>query len=265
MISYWCVLFLGLAAANPIAQRTPIRLDEELLKQFQYVFENLTGNVGDDTIITATINDYTDKILANVDAFMPKQHFDPMAMPGFSEKFDKFYVSGEFTLSDGEMTGASTLYRVGNAVCTYNETSKYLSISVPMAFTELKFSYNYRVKYMKIGPTGIVDGGVTNFKMLVKIGINYNTYMGSLDDYEITSSGHFSIKFHGNLIYDWLIDLMSNMCTTALKPIIKALVKTIVEGTLEKVIDTINEIVQKILNSVEITYVADSFLSRIIN
>ncbi|XP_044746504.1 uncharacterized protein LOC123308044 [Coccinella septempunctata] len=244
---FLCLLSIGLAAASPVV--SDLTIDEDVLKQLKIRLKEATkiSDEGDDIVITAIVNSYADKILRNIDQYMAIQKFDPMAMPDISEKFEKFFVSGEFTLNQGVMTDASTLHRDGACTVSYNKSSEILVVDIPLAFTDLKFKYSYRVKYMKIGPTGTADGQVTNLRMRVVLSADLNTFLMKLNKYDIVNAGKMSLKFHGNLVYDWLLNLMTSASTIAVKPIILTLVEVIVKGTLKSLITTINNLVQEIL------------------
>lgn len=63
---------------------------------------------------------------------------------------------------------------------------KSLVSSCPFFF---QFSYAYRVKYMKIGPTGTADGKVTNLRMKVVLSADMNTFLMKLNSYDIVNAG----------------------------------------------------------------------------
>lgn len=247
-----CSLIILAVVSSSFAQRVELSgfpLEWDALRNLQKYLEEYES-VGEDTIITSTINNLTDKIMANVDRLMAKQKFDPMAMPQIDKKIEYKMIitySGEMELYDGVLTDTSTLHRNGDSIVTYNKNKKYLEVTVPLAFTDLAFSYKYKVNIMHIGPKGKMDGKVMDFRMQVKIGFDYNEYRMFMDGYQVIHSGDISVHFSGQVIYDWLINLMTKASMIACKLVIIQLVQIIVKNTLEHVVDMVNDIIRKII------------------
>ncbi|KAK9869503.1 hypothetical protein WA026_003256 [Henosepilachna vigintioctopunctata] len=207
----------------------------------------LNSDLGDsEDTLTATVNVYSDKLIKNFDKLL-KHTYDPSEIPDISEKIRYFLASGEFTLNNGELSEISTIHRDGTVTVSYSEKTHKMDICIPLAFDTLKILYDYKIKIMGLGPVGKVKGTVNNFKMTVNVEVDFDKLNMSLQKYRVRNSGHIQLKFTGNAIVDWMVNIVSNSATIALNPIIMKVIESIVAGNLGSIFEKVNQIINALL------------------
>jgi len=207
------------------------------------------GGVNDG--IVAIVNDYADKILTNVQNLMVTKGFDPMQLPDVRTGFWKVILfinyTGEISLTKGWLQDAATVYRGGDAVVTYHPSTHKLEVSVPLAFKDLMFNFDYSATFMHLGPRGGVEGKVSKVKIDFVLGIDFAGYNASIEEFNI-DRGHIDLKFTGNFLVDWIVNLFTDVVTFVLNPLIIGIVSGIIRSGLEAVVNEINAILGWILN-----------------
>lgn len=252
-----CCALLGTALAGPVETTVKqIKLDEEQiqgLKILKEKIENYEGNLMDDEVLTAEINEWADKLFTNVDKLMIKKHFDPIVMPEVHEEIDYYISSCYYSLWNGQLTGPATLGRDGHALITYNKTDKQLKFAIPLAFQHLDFEYRWAVKLIWfVGYNGIAGGDVKNLEMRIAVGINFDTFMLSLIEYKVVDSGHITINFSGlPFLWSWWVYAIANASTAALNRIILNMVENMVKEPLGQMITVLNTVIQGILHKLD--------------
>ncbi|EFA03851.1 uncharacterized protein LOC660232 [Tribolium castaneum] len=198
----------------------------------------------------AIINDYADKIFANLHDLMI-HGFDPIEMPDQHSGFNYTLIityHGELDLTHGWLSDISTIHRGGDVVVTYSSNTKYLEVTVPIAFDDMQFTYDYSAKIMGLGPTGGIEGKIAKLTCEVKIGFDVEAIQASLDEFYITNSGHITFHFNGNVLVDWLLNLLTDVTTILLKEVILLVVEGVVRGGLTSAVDAINDAINGFLN-----------------
>nr|XP_015835604.1 PREDICTED: uncharacterized protein LOC103312896 [Tribolium castaneum] len=199
----------------------------------------------------AILNEYADKIFQNIQNLMIHGGFDPIEMPDMHTGFNYTLIityHGELDLTHGWLSDLSTIHRSGDVVVSYSSNTKYLEITVPIAFDDLQFTYDYSAKIMGLGPTGGIEGKANSVGVRVKIGFNVETLEASLDEFSITNSGRITFHFNGNALIDWLLNLLTDVTTILLKRVILLVVENVIKGGLSAAIDAINEVINGFLN-----------------
>ncbi|RZC37491.1 uncharacterized protein BDFB_010402 [Asbolus verrucosus] len=199
--------------------RHPILIPEEVLK-------NIKSQIGVGST-NAVLNEYADKIFENLRVFMIHQGFDPVEMPDMHTGFNYTLIityHGELDLTQGWLSDLSTIHRGGD------------------------FTYDYSAKIMGLGPTGGIEGKVSNIAVEVKIGFDTTTLTASLDEFYIIHAGDIDFAFNGNPLVDWLLNVLTEVVTTLLKEVVLLVVENVVRGGLQSAIDIINDTINGLIN-----------------
>ncbi|KAJ3653534.1 hypothetical protein Zmor_012781 [Zophobas morio] len=199
----------------------------------------------------ANLNDYADKIFANIQQFLIHSGYDPVELPDLEAGFNYTLIityQGELQLTKGWLEDISTVHRGGDVIVTYSTEAKFLEVTVPIAFDDLQFTYEYSAEIMGLGPTGGIDGKIANIEVEVKIGFDVTNLVLSLDEFEIIDTNHIDVNFNGNPLVDWLVNLLTDVITSLLKPVILGIVENIIRGSVEDAIQSINDLIDGILN-----------------
>lgn len=111
--------------------------------------------------------------------------------PDFILKFQTLIITyhGELDLTHGWMSDLSTIHRGGDVVVSYSSNTKLLEVTVPIAFDDMQFTYDYSAKIMGLGPTGGIEGKVSALTCAVKISFDTQNLVANLDKFDITHSG----------------------------------------------------------------------------
>ncbi|CAH1368577.1 unnamed protein product [Tenebrio molitor] len=216
----------------------------------------LKALVPEDTILTelhkksrsgteANLNDFADKLFANLQSWMIHNAFDPVELPDMRAGIHNL---GEIKLNYGWLLDLSTIHRGGDVLLSYSHNTKYITANVPISFNDLEFTYDYSAKILGMGPTGGIVGKVTNVQVEVVIGFNIETLRASLDEFYIVKAGQIDFEFSGNALVDWLLDLLSDVVATLLKKLLLLVVEGLIRGGLESTIDTINDAIGGFVN-----------------
>ncbi|XP_063922604.1 uncharacterized protein LOC135137005 [Zophobas morio] len=233
---------------------TKYKLDADKIKTLQNLFEagEFQPKVHPNPRGTeANLNDYADQIFANLRAMMVETGLDPLEMPDIHEEFSYTLIityHGELDLTNGWLSDVSTIHRGGDVIVTYDTDVKFLEVTLPIAFNDLQFTYDYSAKIMGLGPAGYIDGKVTDLAVEVKIGFDPVALVLSLDEFNIVHAGNIHVEFHGDALIDWLLDLLADLATTLLKSVILDLLEGIVRGGLDDAIQSINDLIDGFLN-----------------
>ncbi|XP_018329316.1 uncharacterized protein LOC108739761 [Agrilus planipennis] len=231
-------------AKNDIFSPEVLReLNEELEKT--YASNDMERSSGP---IVAVINDYVDKLVANLNNFTSTRGLNELELPGISEQFSYKPVlityTGVLNLTDGILSGISTIVRKGDVKITYDD--KQLSILAPVGIRSLSIKYNYVAKLMNIGPKGGITGDVAETTFTFGLGYNLTGHRASLDTFKINKIGSIKLRFSGNILTDWLASLISNITLPFFKGIIRRLLEKNVYGVLEDVVEIINSALEKL-------------------
>lgn len=61
-------------------------------------------------------------------------------------------------------------------------------------------------------------------------------------------SRHIEVKFTGHGLIDKIITILSEFCTTILKPLLISIIQKLVEGGVDLLVNTINKVIDYILH-----------------
>ncbi|KAJ8956945.1 hypothetical protein NQ318_014364 [Aromia moschata] len=195
--------------------------------------------------IVAIIDDYADKVFENIEELIIHQGLDPVELEDTSLKL---IPTGTIALSSGYLQNLSTLKRNGDVTVTYYSSSSTLEINVPIKFETLTVSYEYLTKILLLRIKGEAHGKVENLNIDVRLGFNFTTYEASLDNFDIGNTGKLSLIFTGNGLVDWIVNIMTTVVTTFLKPVILNMTKSVIRGGLQAALDAINSYIHSIIH-----------------
>ncbi|XP_044749605.1 uncharacterized protein LOC123310222 [Coccinella septempunctata] len=231
--------FLGVSTGSVI--RNGIPLDADFLSD---IF-NLTVSLKDSTIYQATVNDYGQKILENLDKMLVKEGLDPIPLDDIYEG----YWWGNIKINKMQISGLATLYRPEeDVIMTYTQDNKQLQLDLPISCRDLKFSGHFKASLLFVGPGGKIEGEVTDLLMRTSLVIDYNFNQAFIRLFEIPHSGHISIHIHSFILTDWMYNLLSDAITSLFHGAILNSVSGEVQELLQNVMDTIDDLLQALLN-----------------
>ncbi|KAJ8918299.1 hypothetical protein NQ315_014169 [Exocentrus adspersus] len=111
-----------------------------------------------------------------------------------------------------------------------------------------KFTYDYHVIILLIGPKGTVLGKLKDFKMDVRLVFDFETYHATVQSIETTNKGHVSITIHGNAIIDVVVNTLSEFATAVLQPLISSKIENIVTEVVNRVVAALNDVIDGFLS-----------------
>ncbi|XP_068903973.1 uncharacterized protein [Tenebrio molitor] len=218
---------------------TPKKINVSTEKLREALFCNTTTPRDD---IHDTVNACADKLFEYVDQLLA-EHLDPLSLPDMHTGFNYTLIityHGELDLTNGNLGDFSSIHRGGDI--DYSKDDQKVTLTLPIAFDDLAITYDYSAKIMGLGPTGGIEGSVTDLAMEVTFGFDYVNLLITLEDFTITNSGHIDFKFTGHALIDWLLNLLTDVVTSLLKKVILSVVEDVVGGALEAIVDEINSI-----------------------
>ena len=116
---------------------------------------------------------------------------------------------GELQLTKGWLEDISTIHRGGDVIVTYSTEAKFLEVTVPIAFDDLQFTYEYSAEIMGLGPTGGIDGKIANIEVEVKIGFDVTNLVLSLDEFEIIDTKYDCLDLGTKVFINWVFVVIS--------------------------------------------------------
>ncbi|XP_045478749.1 uncharacterized protein LOC123683850 [Harmonia axyridis] len=239
LCSFLLALF-GASYGYVVQRRIPV--DADLLNDILNITMSLT--LKDNPQYEATVNEYGEKIIANLDKLLKKGDMDPLALDDVYEG----YWWGNIQLNKMQVTGLATMYRPeDNAIITYNHDNKQLQLDLPISFKDLKFSCHFKASLMFVGPSGKITGEVSNLLMKTSLVIDYNVNQAFIRTFEIPDSGHISIHIHSFFLSDWMYNLISDAITSIFHGSILNAISGIIQDLLGDIVDVLNKILQTIL------------------
>ncbi|CAH1110264.1 unnamed protein product [Psylliodes chrysocephalus] len=135
--------------------------------------------------ITAEINEYIDRLFPNISNYCISHSLDPAPLDDVKEKF----LLAKINFVKGFLHGISNLVRYGDVTVGYQSKIKTLTLTLPVEFSNLSFTYDYTIKVLGIGPSGDLIGKVDNFKFYLQLSFNLNTLTAQIDNLKTTDSG----------------------------------------------------------------------------
>ncbi|XP_049822376.1 mite allergen Der f 7-like [Aethina tumida] len=212
------------------------KTQEPIHKILQSVNKSDIPSINPNKLVDQTV-DYFDDLLVH-------NGMDPVELPDIKRNFSykPFLINyhGEYALTEGWLHDMSTMKRDGDVNLWYNFGTEQYEAFIPVAFQDLQFNYSYKVKFMNIGPVGIVMGKISDVKIKLYLSYSNSTHI-KLHDFDITDTGHISVRFVGNGLTDWLVNILSETSSYVLHPIILRIIQATIRPNLEQVIDYFNE------------------------
>lgn len=147
-------------------------------------------------------------------------------------------IHGEFAINHGWLQGLNTIQRTGESTIDYE--NQILQLWLPLSFDTILVNYDYKIKFMSLGPSGGIEGKVSNLRLIVDIAIDMKTMMVTLQGFSIADAGKITIRFSGNPLIDILTNVISGMATTMLHGVAVGVVQNQVREALQAAIDALN-------------------------
>ncbi|CAG9853628.1 unnamed protein product [Phyllotreta striolata] len=214
--------------------------ESNLLKGLISKYEN-QKSLKDEGGITAVINDFADKLFGNIDTFAVKNGLDPIPLKDIKETF----LLADIELLNGAIHGISTIERYEDVSITYQSKTKTLTVQLPIVFSNLSFTYDYKLLFAGLGPQGDLIGEIDHFKFYLVFSFNYNTLTAEIDTLRTTDSGHISLTVNGG-ITDIVFNILSEFFTTVFHPFIQGVIEAIIKTVANKIVTDVNDLIYNI-------------------
>jgi len=242
---------LSVAIATP--RELPVGKSVALaLQNASVVFDSLSGEER-----LASVQDIVDIFMTEVRKLMADLGFDPMKMPdvhrNFSFKPIIITYHGELDLDKGWAQDVSEFYRNGDASLDYS--NRQLRIEVPFKFNKILFNYDYNMKLMNIGPDGGVEGYAKDVQVFFSLLIDFENMHVTLEKFDIVKIGKITCKFTDNGIIDWIVNLLSWLCTSIFKGLITWIVEVVARSILNDIVDVVNNLLEPLKPDYYLPYV----------
>ncbi|KAF2881679.1 hypothetical protein ILUMI_24536 [Ignelater luminosus] len=192
---------------------------------------------------TIKLNKEIDFLITALDKFSGTIGLEPIGLPRFESSFKWTVFSGGIVLKNGFLYGISTLQRRGDVIVKHTKSD--LKITVPMGFSNLTFTYDYDLNFMKVGPTGKATGGSRCNKVTAYLHFDMKTLKVKLDKFSFDNLGSISFKLDGKGLTNWVINLITPVVLPLLRPVIKKVVKGYIIDGFESIFKMYNNVVTK--------------------
>ncbi|XP_066258637.1 uncharacterized protein [Euwallacea similis] len=195
-------------------------------------------------IDTATLNDFVDLILPQVNKIILEAGMDPVTVP--DETVD--LKIGTSHLTEGNLTNLATIERYEDVTLSYDHDAKKLDIEFILTWQDIHLTYKYHTKVPLISISGHVIADVKNLKVHMKLGCDLNAYHIVIDGLDFKHTGTIKLKFKGNSLVDWITNAMTTVFSTIFHNLILNIVKKVAMDPMEEIVEVLNEIIDRILN-----------------
>lgn len=212
----------------------------------------------------ANMNQYMDYVMEGVAAWLRAGGVTPFDLPdlreGFSYKPLLIEYSGWVDLSGGKLLDIENVYRHGDSFMSYDRL--LLRIEVEAALTSInvsggtmsvcccsliridgpfQFYYDYVTTIMGLGIfEGWVDGKADNIVIHADFLIDMYDFYIFMQDFEVKSIGNIDVRLRGNLLTDWIGNVMIDIITWLFKSTITDMVSERVKVFVQQTLDDIN-------------------------
>ncbi|XP_046476192.1 uncharacterized protein [Neodiprion pinetum] len=203
------------------------------------------------TTYSATLNDYVDEVVANVQAFVSESSLEPLSIPNVTESFSVkpllITYSGRLSLYDGEMTGLSSVKRYGDINLGYD--GETLSFDANMGVDVATVAYTYYAKLLgSLKESGTAKVTARKIDTTVGFSANLKNYTFALDTVAINSIGRTTARLSGNVLTDWMANAVINIVIAAVKSTAITQVNSEINSVLTNVVDEANTYVTSLLS-----------------
>ncbi|KAJ8983129.1 hypothetical protein NQ317_014704 [Molorchus minor] len=231
---------------SPVTKKTLENVNFDVDKGLVDIFERKyqkSNELRDDAGITAVVNEFADKIFANIHSYAVLHELDPIALANVSQEF----LTASLTLTNGSLHGMSNINRTKDVEITYRSAARECEIYFPIRLSKLQFTYDYHMIILLIGPQGVITGKINNFEMDVKLHFDFKTYHAKVLEVSTKNSGHVDLYFDGNGILDLVVDILSEFVTTILHPLIALVIEGNIKDVANLVVNVVNEAIDNTL------------------
>ncbi|XP_074040305.1 uncharacterized protein [Leptinotarsa decemlineata] len=192
---------------------------------------------------TANINNYADKIFEKVRRILRDHNFDSQSLPDVSFKI----VKSKVQLSQGMLQDLTTMERGGDVDLSFVESLDVITLSLPIEFEELEFSYHFHTKII-FSISGGVKGSVKNIRLYAKLSYDVKAHSFKLKECNVNSIGKISVKFTGHKAVVWLINGITKVIVPFVKGKVTRIVEDMEQSILGEVVSKLNEIMHNIFH-----------------
>ncbi|XP_063232011.1 uncharacterized protein LOC134536245 [Bacillus rossius redtenbacheri] len=106
------------------------------------------------------LNNLVDTVLEDIQGNAEADGLDPFCFNGSTTSFGAGLFTGLLTLTNGEMYGAETVFRYGNAEQTVDADTGRSNISMALGFKNLTYKTDYRASWGVLSTSGVARGQV---------------------------------------------------------------------------------------------------------
>ncbi|KAF2881674.1 hypothetical protein ILUMI_24531 [Ignelater luminosus] len=230
--------FLGVVLADePPAVHLQIDNEKltELLKGDPKILSFLERIRSGDKLVTAEVNDFTDKLLVNINGMIKNSGLEPIPMPGFEGRFPL----GRVELDDGWLEGISSLIRTGDVLLSYEFPTLRLNLQAGLG--RLEFDYHYAAKLLGVGPSGRMEGKSEGSRITIILSVNLTNLQIKMDKFDLGSIGKITLRFRGSITGN-IINILTGVIIPLVKPILELILERIFKGGLLSIIDLCNDV-----------------------
>ncbi|KAF5288917.1 hypothetical protein FQA39_LY03796 [Lamprigera yunnana] len=198
------------------------------------------------------VNDFLDERFNELKQYRSVRKYKSINLPDIKKEYEhKFFFMSYtriLTLSCGLVYNMEA-NRQNDIVIEYQQP--IAKITAPFCINNVKFSYHYESKFMGLYRNGTLEGEIQNQNWIVDLTIDSLTLSSELNSFELTSIGKITIKFVGNGLTDWIINLLATMIIPLLHPIIKKTFQNYMGHIIKRFWRNYNEHVEKSVENEE--------------
>ncbi|KAF7287565.1 hypothetical protein GWI33_005928 [Rhynchophorus ferrugineus] len=208
--------------------------------ELEIIKPNITSQKGG---IEIRINVIVDLVLGLLQKIIVKSGFDPLKL---EDEVIKLQPTGTVTLTDGWLYNISTINRYDDVVIRVSAAEKKVSLSLPISFDSIGFTYIYDTKYLLLNIKGGVEGKISDIRIDMVFSFDTCNSTFAVDKFSLQDTGDFTIEFTGNELTDWLVNAMSNAIAAVVQPIIINVIETFVKTAADSIVEIINNFIHSI-------------------
>nr|CAD7462767.1 unnamed protein product [Timema tahoe] len=185
--------------------------------------------------VNVNVNDYVDTLVYKVRFDAARLGLAPMTLPDVNRTFDVTLITdfhGGLAMTQGQLTGATTMFRDGDASAEIQGTSEIIFTHI--GFKQLDYEYKYVASIMNMGPSGMCRGSITDIVLSLEISVEATGGGAAihLTNFQISHTGGLTVHLDGAL--EVITDAISDVITFAFKDVIIAFVS----GEIKKAVET---------------------------
>lgn len=97
---------------------------------------------------------------------------------------------------------------------------------------------------MDLGPNGWIEGSVENLKMHCDFILDFYDFHIFMQEFRVTNIGYINIKVKGNILIDWMANVIIRIVTTLFKSTVTDYISNKIFELVEATIDDINRLIK---------------------